>query len=84
MSVVKHFIDESIKKKQVDEFLRNELERAGYGGVDVTKTPLGTHVVVHAMRPGIVIGRGGETIRDLARILEEKFELSNPQISCSL
>jgi len=81
MSVVKHFIDESIKKTEIDEFLENKLERAGYGGVDITKTPLGTHIVVYAMRPGVVIGRGGETIRDLASVLEEKFELPNPQIS---
>ncbi|UCH32076.1 MAG: 30S ribosomal protein S3 [Candidatus Bathyarchaeota archaeon] len=81
MSVVKHFIDESIKKTEINEFLQNELERAGYGGVAITKTPLGTHIVVYAMRPGVVIGRGGETIKDLARVLEEKFELPNPQIS---
>jgi small subunit ribosomal protein S3 len=35
------------------------------------------------MRPGLVIGRGGETIRELASILEEKFHVSNPQISVS-
>jgi small subunit ribosomal protein S3 len=35
------------------------------------------------MRPGIVIGRGGETIRDLATTLEENFNMSNPQISVS-
>lgn len=81
MSVVKHFISESIKKTEINEFLQNKLERAGYGGVDITKTPLGTHIVVYAMRPGVVIGRGGETIRDLAGVLEEKFELPNPQIS---
>ncbi len=33
------------------------------------------------MRPGIVIGRGGETIKELAIVLEERFELPNPQIS---
>lgn len=81
MSVVKHFIDESIRRTEIDEFLRNELERAGYGGVDITKTPLGTHIVVYAMRPGVVIGRGGESIRDLAKVLEEHFKLPNPQIS---
>lgn len=81
MSVVKHFITESLKKTEIDEFLRNEFERAGYGGVDVAKTPLGTHVVIYAMRPGLVIGRGGETIKELARVLEEKFQLPNPQIS---
>ncbi len=81
MSVVKHFIEDSIKKAEIDEFLRNEFERAGYGGVSITKTPLGTHLVVYTMRPGLVIGRGGETIRELAVILEEKFQLPSPQIS---
>ena len=81
MSVIKHFISESIKKTEIDEYLQQEFERAGYGGVDITKTPLGTHVVVYTMRPGIVIGRGGETIKKLAKTLEEKFKMPNPQIS---
>lgn len=81
MSVVKHFIEDSIKKAEIDEFLRNEFERAGYGGVNITKTPLGTHLVIYTMRPGLVIGRGGETIRALATVLEEKFLLPSPQIS---
>ncbi len=81
MSAVKHFIEESVKKTEIDEFLKNEFDRAGYGGVEITKTPLGTHMVIYTMRPGLVIGRGGETIRELAVTLEEKFELPNPQIS---
>jgi small subunit ribosomal protein S3 len=40
-------------------------------------------VVIYAMRPGIVIGRGGETIKELATTLEENFNISNPQISVS-
>jgi len=81
MSAVEHFIEESVKKAEIDEFLRNEFERAGYVGVSITKTPLGTHIVIYTMRPGLVIGRGGETIRELARVIEEKFQLPNPQIS---
>ncbi len=83
MSVVKHFITESIKRTEIDEFLQKKLERAGYGGVIISKTPLGTHIVIYAMRPGLVIGRGGETIRELASVLEEKFKVPNPQISVS-
>jgi small subunit ribosomal protein S3 len=83
MSIVKRFITESIKKTEIDEFLQKKLERAGYGGVNLSKTPLGTHIVVYAMRPGLVIGRGGETIKDLARSLEENFQVTNPQISVS-
>ncbi|RLI11106.1 30S ribosomal protein S3 [Candidatus Bathyarchaeota archaeon] len=83
MAIVKHFITESIKRTEIDEFLQKRLERAGYGGVNISKTPLGTHIVIYAMRPGLVIGRGGETIKELARVLEEKFNVPNPQISVS-
>ncbi|MEM1539392.1 MAG: 30S ribosomal protein S3 [Candidatus Bathyarchaeia archaeon] len=83
MAVVKHFISEYKKKAEIDEFLQKKLEKAGYGGVNISKTPLGTHIVVYVMRPGLVIGRSGETIRELAKILEEKFKISNPQISVS-
>jgi small subunit ribosomal protein S3 len=83
MSIVKRFITESIKRTEIDEFLQKKLERAGYGGVNISKTPLGTHIVIYAMRPGIVIGRGGETIRELATFLQERFNVSNPQISVS-
>ena len=80
-SVVKHFISESVKKEEINEFLEKEFEKAGYGGVDITKTPVGTHVVLYVMRPGLVIGRGGETIKDLAVRLEQRFGMPNPQIS---
>jgi len=83
MSVVKHFITESLKRAEIGEFLSQRLDRSGYGGVDITKTPLGTHIVIYAMRPGIVIGRGGATIKELAKLLEEKFNVANPQISVS-
>ena len=74
MSIVKRFITESMKRTEIDEFLQKKLERAGYGGVNLSKTPLGTHVVIYAMRPGLVIGRGGETIKELASALRTKLQ----------
>ncbi|MBS7639246.1 MAG: 30S ribosomal protein S3 [Candidatus Bathyarchaeia archaeon] len=81
MPFIKQLVNETIRKAEIDEFLWKEFERAGYGGVNITKTPLGTNIVIYAMRPGFIIGRGGETIKSLAKILEEKFNLPNPQIS---
>ena len=72
---------EALKKMELDEFLSMDLERAGYGGVEITKTPLGTRLTIYAMKPGIVIGRRGESIRELTRILEDKFDVNNPQIA---
>lgn len=66
---------------EVDEFLRSQLVRAGYSRVELNKSPLGMRIVIHAARPGSVIGRRGQSIRDLTNILQEKFGIENPQIS---
>ncbi|ALV61926.1 SSU ribosomal protein S3e (S3p) [Thermococcus sp. 2319x1] len=80
MAIERYFIKESVKEMLIDEYLEKELRRAGYGGLDIKKTPLGTKVVIFAERPGFVIGRGGRKIRDLTRVLERQFGLENPQI----
>ncbi|MEM2123466.1 MAG: 30S ribosomal protein S3 [Candidatus Bathyarchaeia archaeon] len=81
MSVNKYFVKESLRKHEIDEFLAQELKRAGYSRCEIAKTPLGASVVIYAARPGMVIGRRGQSIRDLTRILEERLNLENPQIS---
>jgi len=81
MSATKQILHEFRKRADVGEFLQKELSRAGYGGVEIVKSPLGTRVTIYAVRPGIVIGRGGEMIRTLSRTLEAKFKLFNPQIA---
>ena len=80
MAIERYFIREGIKEMLIDEYLEKELRRAGYGGLDIKKTPLGTKVVIFVERPGFVIGRGGRKIRELTRILERRFNLENPQI----
>jgi small subunit ribosomal protein S3 len=66
---------------ELDEYLELTLKDAGYGGVDVQKTPIGTRITLYVTRPGLVIGRKGIGIRDITTKLEQKFALTNPQIS---
>ncbi len=81
MSVQKFFINKASKNMIIDNYLKSELKRAGYAGVEFQKTPLGNRVVIYAERPGLVIGRQGTTIRELAHIMETKYSLENPQIA---
>ncbi|MFC6766272.1 30S ribosomal protein S3 [Natrinema soli] len=74
------FIENGLQRSQIDEFFQEELGRAGYGGMDVAKTPMGTQIVLKAEKPGMVIGKGGENIRKVTTALEEKFNLEDPQI----
>ena len=81
MSVTKYFVKDVSRRLEIDEHLALELKRAGYSHVELTKSPVGTRVVIYAAKPGMVIGRRGQSIRDLTKILEEKFHIENPQLS---
>ena len=74
------FIEDGLQRSQIDEFFADELGRAGYGGMEVAKTPMGTQIVLKAEKPGMVIGKGGKNIRKVTRELEERFDLDDPQI----
>lgn len=71
----------NFRNLELDEYLASTLKDAGYGDVEVQKTPIGTRITLYVTRPGLVIGRKGTGIKDLTTRLEEKFGLTNPQIS---
>ena len=81
MSVVKRIIRDNKERMAVDELLSKEFEEAGYGGITLTKTPLGAQINLYTMRPGRVIGKRGRAIKDASEKLEHKLGLVNPQIT---
>jgi len=81
MNAIKNVVNNNYRNMELDEFLKEELRDAGYGGVDIQKSPLGTRLTLYVTRPGLVIGRKGSGIKDLTSKLEIKYGLTNPQIS---
>jgi small subunit ribosomal protein S3 len=81
MSAVKNVMKNSYRNMEINEFLSQALKDAGYGGVEIQKTPVGARITVFVTRPGLVIGRKGTGIKDLMSKLEQRFGLQNPQIS---
>lgn len=80
MGVERKLIDENMKRLLMAEFLERETARAGFGGVEIQRTPLGLRIRLTAERPGFVIGRRGSTIQRITADLKELFDLENPQI----
>jgi len=80
MADEQQFIEDGLQRTQIDEFFADELGRAGYGGMEVAKTPMGTQIVLKAEKPGMVIGKGGKNIRKITSTLEEDFDLEDPQV----
>ncbi|MGB4579275.1 MAG: 30S ribosomal protein S3 [Methanoculleus sp.] len=80
MAIEKKFVSEGVRNVRVEKFLTKELKRAGYGGMDITRTPLGTQVTIFAEKPGIVIGKGGRQVRQLTQDLATNFDIESPQV----
>jgi small subunit ribosomal protein S3 len=80
MADEQQFIENGLQRTQIDEFFQDELGRAGYGGMEIAKTPMGTQIVLEAEKPGMVIGKGGKNIRKITTTLESEFNLEDPQV----
>jgi len=80
MAIERHFIQEGVIRSEIESFLRNELNRAGYSGINIQKTPLTTRVILYVEKPPIVIGKKGKRINTLTTLLHEKFGIDNPSI----
>lgn len=82
-SVIQKMVNRNVERHLVKEFLMKETNRAGFGGLDIQRTPAGTRLTIHTERPGMVIGRRGKIINELQRRLNEEFELENPKLEVS-
>ncbi len=80
MAVERKFVAEGVRKVRVEKHFTKELKRAGYGGMDLVRTPLGTQVTIFAEKPGIVIGKGGKVVRALTQDLATIYGVESPQI----
>lgn len=80
-NIKRYFVEKGLLKTRIDEYLAKEFYRAGYAGVDIMRTPLGTRITIYAERPAIIIGSRGSTIRKLAEIFQKRFKIENPQIT---
>jgi len=76
----KRIIVENMRRVLLKEYLMAETRRAGFGGLDIQRTPMGTRVTLLAERPGLVIGRKGGAIKSLTEAVERQFRFDNPQI----
>jgi small subunit ribosomal protein S3 len=80
MASERKFVTENIRRVLLKEYLMKRVGRAGFGGLDVQRTPMGTRVTLITERPGLVIGRRGEAIKSLTKAIEDDFNFNNPQI----
>lgn len=66
--------------EKVRNIIMDKVGRAGIASIEIERTPDKFKVIIKASRPGLIIGRGGEGIknleRDLKKAISEKAVLS--------
>ena len=82
-TIAREVVEERVRRMLVHDFVRKEVDRAGFGGLSIQRTPLGTHIRIQAERPGIVIGRKGVDINRLTEELERTFGYENLQVEAA-
>ncbi len=80
MASERKFIRENTNRILIKEFLIKKIEGAGFGGMNIQRTPMGTRINILVERPGMVIGKSGSKIKELTSDIKEKFNVDNPQI----
>ncbi len=84
MSRIKnYFLRQELVRVRLDEYLAQNFHTAGYAGLQMVQSGLGTRVHIFAERPALIIGRRGATIRKLQAVFQKVFSLENVQISVS-
>ena len=81
--IERKFVSERMNEFLMGEAMQERLKGVGLSSIKLQKTPLGEKIIVTAARPGLVVGKKGENIKNLTKILKKKFNLENPQIEIS-
>ncbi|HIH15249.1 MAG: ribosomal protein S3P Rps3p, small subunit ribosomal protein S3 [archaeon GW2011_AR17] len=78
--IERKFVSEKMREYLVNEYLYKELGPGKYSSFEIKRTPLGERIIIYTARPGLIVGKGGENIRDLTKVFKTKFKMENPQI----
>ncbi len=70
-------LSEARRNVLLKEYLDSNLKQAGFIDMTVEKTPLGTRLNVLALRPGLVIGPHGSSIRSLMENISREISLKD-------
>lgn len=89
----KDFADLLNTDLEVREFLKKRLSQASVSRIQIDRPAKNAHITIHTARPGVVIGKKGEDIDKLRKVVSEKMgipvhisieEIRKPELDAQL
>lgn len=81
--IERKFVTQKIKEFEIQEYITQNLKNVGHSHTKMVKTPLGEKIIIFTSRPGLIVGKKGQNIKQLTKTLKKRFDLENPQIEIS-
>ena len=78
--IERKFVADKMKEYLVHDYLFKQMGAGKFSSFEIKRTPLGEKIVIYTSRPGLIVGKKGENIKKLTRVLKTKFKMENPQI----
>jgi len=78
--IERKFISAKKTEYAIKEFVKKQLGKGKVSNIQIERTPIGERIIVYTSKPGLVIGRRGETINETTIVLKKQFKLENPKI----
>jgi len=76
----KKFVQLKKDELNIKEFIKKSLGKGRISTVGIEYTPVGEKIIISTSMPGFIIGRRGEKITELTKVLKKQFKLENPHI----
>lgn len=76
----KKFVNFKKEELGVKEYIKDELGKGRISNVSIEYTPIGEKIIISTSKPGLIIGRRGEKIDILTKVLKKRFKFDNPHI----
>ncbi len=67
------FKEKFLQDVEIREYLRERCKAAGVSNIEIVRSSASISVSIHAAKPGVIVGRGGEEISKLQKTLSHKF-----------
>lgn len=64
----------------IREYIKKSIGKGKISRVKIEYTPLGEKIIISTHKPGLIIGRKGEKIEKLTKVLKTKFKFENLRI----
>jgi len=74
------FVEIRKEEHSIKKFIRRNFGMGKVSSVRIEYTPVGEKIIIATHKPGLIIGKRGETIAKLTDVLKRRFKMENPHI----